>query len=408
MSVFGVGYSESNNSFQCGIEAASHALNSAGLQKNQIQVCFLFCTSRHDPHELTEGVKNVIGESRFVGGFTNGAIDNHHTGYDGFQAVVGVFQSDTVEIEMLMEEGIAFNEYETGKRLAEKIKEKKYPEDIQMLVFFDAVNRQKGYFQMNYGTPFLKGMEEVLPTWPNVAGARFLGDMSFKPTYQWFEKDIVQNSASAIIFKGDIQMDVQVMHGCTPASSYHTVTKSDGATILELNEVPVMDFLNRFFGEELAGNYQQLKFFVTMGKNYGDKWADFNAQDYVNRMCVGIDRKKGGLKMAEVDMVQGTEVQLMRRGFEMAYVEQQTRDIINEVEARNRKPIFALYLNCAGRAAAYSENSEEDAYYVRKAIKDRFPLLGIYEAGELAKVNGKLEVLDWTGIFCLFSEKNQA
>jgi len=404
MSVFGVGYSDLSKSYECGKVAASTAMAQAGLSKGEADCCMVFCTSRHDPKLFTDGLKSVIGESRFIGGYTNGASTNDASGYDGFQGIVGVFQSATVSIDLFLEEGIAFNEEKVGQNLARQILSSDLPEDVQMLIFFDAVNRQKGYFQMNYGTPFVKGMDKVLPSWPKVAGARFLGDMSFKPTYQWFENRLVQNSATAMIFKGDITMDVEIMHGCTPASAYHTITKTDGATILEINDIPALVFMEQLFGAELAQDFEQLKFFVTVGKNLGDKWGGFDAHNYVNRMCVGIDKKRGGLRMAEIDIVPGSEIQFMRRGYNMDYVEQQTSDIISRIIKQNRKPIFALYLNCAGRAATYSENTEEDTAYISKAIDGRFPMLGIYEAGELAMVENNLEILDWTGVFCLFSE----
>lgn len=346
-----------------------------------------------------------MGDVRLFGGYSNGAIDNTHVGYDGFQAVVGVFQSDEASIDLYKQEGIAFSEYETGKGLAQKIKADPLDQDSNLLIFFDAVNRQKGRFQMNYGAPFMQGIKEEWAFWPNIAGARLLGDMRFKPTYQWFGDELLQNAAMALAFRGNIQMEVKVLHGCTPASAYHTVTRTEGASVVEIDGEPALDFVGNIFGPELAEDYRKLKFFVTMGKNLGDKWALNSYTDYVNRMCVGIDEKRRGLRMAEVDLVEGTEFQLMRRGFEMDYVVDEVRATIENVKQSGRRPIFALYLNCAGRAASYSQNTEEDAHYLQRAIQNEFPVLGIYEAGEFAKVGGEFQVLDWTGVFCLFSEK---
>lgn len=404
MSKFGVGYSQSNHSYNCGKYAATKALENLNLPVEKVSICFLFCTSRHDPHEFFSGVKSVVSAARFIGGYSNGAIDNHHVGYDGYQAVVGLLSTDAT-IDLFMEPAIAFNEYKNGAKLGEQIMSH-YDKELsgQMLLFFDAVNRQKGYFQMNYGTPFLNGMKERLKTWPNIAGARIVGDMRFKPTYQWYESEVIQDAAIAMVIKDTLKMDVQVMHGCTPASAYHTVTAHNDALITEIDHIPALDFLERIFGKELSEDYQQLKFFVTIGRNTGDKWSSFQPEKYVNRMCVGIDVKNGGIRMAEKDLVTGTEIQFMRRGFDMEYVQSQTEASIAAIEGRGDVPIFGLYLNCAGRAAAYSDNSEEDATYVQRAIADRFPLMGIYEAGELALVGDTLEVLDWTGILCIFSE----
>jgi hypothetical protein len=404
-SVFGTGYSDIASSYDAGHEAARKAMDQAGLQKDEPDLCMLFCTSRHDAAEFEAGVRSVTGTNTCLfGGYANGTCTNTQMGYDGYQTAVGVLRSDTIRLHFYLQEGLAFNEYETGKGLANQIAETTFGSDPSVLVLFDAVNRQEGSFRMNYGAPFLKGMKEILGNWPRMAGARMLGDMKFKPTHQWVKNVMTQNSALALAMSGSVRMDTQVMHGCKPASAYHKVTATKGANILEIDGQPALEFVNNILGPELKGKYQEIKYFVTLGKNIGDKWGDFKPSNYINRMCVGVDVKSNGLFMAEMDFEPGTEIQLMRRSFEMDYVGELVTGLIKKVKDEGRRPLFALYLNCAGRAASYSENTDEDVRHVQKAINNEFPLIGMYEAGELAVVGGDLQVLDWTGIFCLFSE----
>lgn len=74
-----------------------------------------------------------------------------------------------------------------------------------------------------------------------------------------------------------------------------------------------------------------------------------------------------------------------------------------DVEREGRKPVFALYIDCAGRAAGYAGTDLEDALAVQKTIAGRAPLMGIYSGVEIASVGGRPRGLDWTGVFCLFS-----
>ncbi len=406
-SLFGVGFSESSNSLKAGISAISEALNQAGLSSTEVQLCFLFCTSRHDPEDFFQGVKGTLGNrTKFFGGYANGTCTNNQVGYDGYQTVVGVWGNTDITFDLMIQEGIAFQEYETGKALGLQINQKKYSKQPQMLLLFDAVNRLEGKFRMNYGTPFIKGMSETIGSWPKVVGARLLGDMKFKPTRQWLGDRMTQNSATALIMSGNIRMDYQIMHGCHPASAYHKVTAVKGANILELDHKPALDVVGNILGEDLRDNFQELKFFVTLGKNMGDKWENYNPGNYINRMCVGVDTESRSLYMAEMDLEEGMEVQLMRRSFEMEYVSVRTKKLIDKTKASDRRIIFGMYINCSGRAAAYSNNTDEDIRHVQVAVNGEFPLLGIYEAGELAMIGGELQVLDWTGLFCLFSEAN--
>lgn len=406
MSKFGVGFSEITDSLLAGKRAAEDALHLNALDLSKIRLCFLFCTSRHDPYAFMEGVRSVVKDCLLFGGYANGTITNEHAGYDGFQVAVGILESDSIEVDLFMQEGIAFNEYNTGQALAMKIRQKPFLPDPQILLLFDAVNRQHGRFQMNYGFPFLKGMKEIFKDWPNIAGARLIGDMKFKPTFQWFGHEIVQNSALALVLTGNICMDVLVLQGCRPASAYHTITATKGATVMEIDNLPAVKFMIEMGGAALMKDYRQFKFFVTLGENLGDKWELNNTSSYVNRMCVDVDVENNGLEMSEMGLVAGSEFQLMRREFDMNEMEQRVKNFITETKSAEKSPIFALYFNCSGRASAYSENTEEDVNHIQLAVDNRFPLLGIYEAGELAKIGSELQVLDWAGIFCLFSQKN--
>lgn len=405
-SSFGVGYSESSDSTKAAIHAAKGALNNAGLSSEEVQLCFLFCTSRHEADLFFAGVQSCFGpQVQFFGGYSNGACTNTEVGYDGYQTVVGVLGNTEAEFDLFIQEGIGFNEFETGKKLGAQISEKIKSGKRDMFLLFDAVNRLEGRFRMNYGTPFIKGMNETIGEWPNVIGARMLGDMKFKPTHQWCGKTMSQNAAMVLLMGGNIKMHSQIMHGCQPASAYHEVTAVKGASILEIDHKPALDVVQEILGDDLMDNPQELKFFVTLGKNMGDKWEAYNPGNYINRMCVGVDLKDKGLYMAEMDIDEGTEVQLMRRSFEMEYVSIRTRKHIEKVKSQNRRILFGMYINCSGRAAAYSNQTDEDVRHVQNAIGNEFPLIGIYEAGELAMIKGELQVLDWTGLFCLFTEE---
>lgn len=403
MSKFGVGFSELTDSRKAGSEAAERAIaNAGGVQ--MASLCFLFCTSRHLAAEFYEGVKSVVGTVPFIGGFANGVITNSDFGYDGYQCAVGILEANDIDIHMYLQEGIASNEYETGKNLFHQVA-KSDLEEASFILLFDAVNREKGFFQMNFGTPLFAGARSEIDGWPNIVGARMMGDMKFKPTSQWFGDRMISNAAMALAFSGNVEMDTVVLQGCYPASSYHKVTKADGATILEIDGRPALDFVAEFLGPTVHDDLQKIKFFVTLGKNLGDKWALDNTQ-YVNRMCVGVNPDVKGLIMAESDLTEGAEFQLMRRGFDLDKIESEIRNLVENVEERGRTPLFSLYFNCAGRATAYSHQNEEDAVYVQRAVHDRFPILGFYEAGELAKVAGDLQVLDWSGVFSLFSVRD--
>ena len=106
--------------------------------------------------------------------------------------------------------------------------------------------------------------------------------------------------------------------------------------------------------------------------------------------------------MFEQDLKTGSEIQLMRRSIDFGYMRKFVQELLARVE--NRKPFFALYIDCAGRTSSYSGTEGEEAVEIQKEIGDKVPLLGMYSGTEIAKVGSVMQPLDWTGVLSIFSE----
>jgi len=397
----GVGQSTNPNSSSAGRAAAQKALESASL--GQIDLALVFATAKHQLAALRDGIREVIGpDPQIVGGNAVGIVTRDSLGYDGTEAGVALFSSDSTVFHTALAEELAGNETETGARLGRQLLSNHLSPDDGLLLFYDTVNLTTDQLRLNMATPLIEGMSQEIPTWPNMAGMGLLGDMQLQPTQQLFGDRITQQSAMAIQFTGDLQMDTVIMHGCRPAGDYHTITKTDGAVVLEIDHRPALDVVGELLGADSDIGWDDYAFFVTLGVNKGDRYGAFREDDYANRMCIGVDEQRRGLIMFENDLRAGCDVQLMRRSLDVEYVGQRTRSLLAKLD--DRKPVFAFYIDCAGRAAAYCGLDEEDAVEVQKALPPGIPLLGVYSGVEIARVAGDVQALDWTGVLCLFSE----
>jgi hypothetical protein len=206
----------------------------------------------------------------------------------------------------------------------------------------------------------------------------------------------------ALVLSGGVQMDTIIMHGCKPSSDYHTITKAEWNAVLEIDGKPAVDAIAEMLGPDSDRGWEDYPFFVTLGVNKGDKFGEFNEEEYANRMVMAVDKERRGLIMFEPDLKEGFEVQLMRRSIDFDYIRERTEDLLRRVESR--KPFFALYIDCAGRASAFCGTEGEEAEEVQKVISSKMPLLGMYSGVEIAKVGGDIQALDWTGVLCVFSE----
>jgi len=398
----GAGYSENTDSFRAGLQAAQAAVAEAGAPPH---LALAYCTSKHDPHRLHAGVRSALGPSaRIVGGHSVGAITRDRLGYEGYQACVGALTLPGTAIHLFLERDIAGREFEVGRRLGGQLAGVSDDGWRSLLLTYDSLreNTPDRGPALNLATPLIAGMDETIGRWPSVAGVGVFGDLQFNPTYQFFDDQVMQQTASALLLCGDVRMDTIIMHGCEPAGRYHTITKAEGPVILEIDGRPALDIIAQLLGAEENQTVEDYPLFVTLGVNRGERFGPFREEDYANRLCMAVDKVRRGLVMFEDDLQAGSEVQLMRRSIDQKYVGTRCRELLRRLGGR--RPFFALYIDCAGRAAAYCGSEREEAEEVQHAIGSVMPLLGMYSGVEIAQVGHQIQALDWTGVLCIFSE----
>jgi hypothetical protein len=397
---FGVGFSEDSDSRSAGLAAAHAAWQEAGT--GQPCLALLFSTSRHDPHVLGAAVREVVGpQARLVGGYAVGIITNDHLAYDGYQVGVALLIGEDIDVQLFTAGGLADGEEDVGLRLGRQLAQARFVGSPCMLLLYDSVNRSSGRFELNMATPLLRGLRKAMPVLPVTAGAGLVGDMLCQATHQWVDDRVEEQTALALVLSGAVRMDTIIMHGCRPASRYHTITKTDGATVLEIDNRPALDMIADLLGSETDISWRDYSFFVTLGVNTGEEYS-FDEHRYVNRLCLRVDTKRQGLVMFEPDLQPGSRVQLMRRSVDMDYVRQRTEELLARLE--DRRPLFALYIDCAGRAGTYAGTEDEEAAQLQAVLAHRMPFLGIYTGVELGLVGGEVMPLDWTGVLCILSE----
>jgi hypothetical protein len=377
------------------------ALKQAGQEK-PCDLALLFATARHEARLLREAVVSVVGPATpIVGGASIGAIYKVRYGYAGDQIILAAVWLEGAGCEIVVEGGLAEGERETGRRLGAKLAALGLSPSSQAALFYDAIDASGGGMRMLMGTPLLAGLEDSLGFLPELIGAGLMGDYICSPTEQWTGGGVAAHQALGLVFSGGVRLDSVIMHGCLPATAYYTVTRADQQTILEIDGRPALTFVRQLLGPLIP--LESYPFFLIFGVNKGEKWGEFEEKSYAGRLCLALDRARDGIVMFEPDMVEGTEFQIMLRSLDLDYIPPRVESLFAKLEGEGRAPVFALYVDCAGRAAGYAGLDLEDALAVQRAVADRAPLMGIYTGAEIAPVRGRPSCLDWTGVFCLFS-----
>ena len=399
----GVGYSDIPDSVAAGKEAVEFALKQAG-RTQPCDLVLLFCTARHNQQVLRDAVSAVVGDNtRIFGGGAVGIITNETFGYAGDQVGVACIWLDGVGCDIFAQPGLLESEEQTGLRLGEQLAKAGVDKTSPVMLFYDAIDNTKEKVRLLMATWILAGLEKGLGFLPNLLGAGLQGDHICSSTSQYIGDGIGEHYAMAMAFSDDISIDSAIIHGCWPASQYYTVTKADGPVILEINGKPALQFMDELLGPAVTPD--EYPFFLLFGINHGERWEEYNEKNYASRLCLGIDKERGGIVMFEPDMVAGTEFQLMFRSLDLEYMKPKIEEVFDRLDGR--EPVFAMYIDCAGRCAGYGGVDLEDAFVVQQLVDKRVPLLGLYTGVEIASMGGRPRGLDWTGVFCLFS-KNKA
>jgi small ligand-binding sensory domain FIST len=194
-------------------------------------------------------------------------------------------------------------------------------------------------------------------------------------------------------------MDTIIMHGTRPIGTYHTITRAKDNVVYELDGKPALEVIYDLLGGSVE--WEDFPLLVTLGVNTGDKFGEYNEEEYASRLCLAVDKEQKALIMFENDLIEGSEVQLMQRNIDFKYIPLQ----VSKLKARlgKRKPILAFYIDCLGRVSGFSGLPQEESLEVIRALGD-IPFFGIFSGVEIANVGPDVKALDWTGVLCLFSE----
>jgi len=398
-----VAHSQLVDSRAAGQEAARAALDRLG--RADCSLVFLYATAAHDPVLLQAGVRDVVGnDARVVGGQTVGVITSDRVAEEGFEVGVAVLAAGTLEVRAAMEPDVSKGEFDAGRRLAHALtREAPIPHDAVLLLTYDIVLQQTGtVWSMNLAGPFLDGMSSALPDWPTVIGGGMTGDNNFSLAVQWADDHVATDAAMGVVISGGLRADTTILHGCAPTSRYHTVTRAEGVEVIEIDGRPALDVIYEVVGPNAASDIESFPMMLTLGVNHGDLYGQFREEDYVICVCRGVDTERRRLVMYNDDLVEGTQVQLMRRHIDFDDVRARTRQLVERLDGR--KPVLALYADCWARRSVMCGTNGEDAEIVRQALGDDVPLLGFYVGSEITRVGGRARATNYTGLLTILSE----
>jgi hypothetical protein len=405
----GIGYSNDQDSFRLGKKVAENAIKNGRIDAPTMIISF--CGGGVDHDAYFRGLQTLVGEKvPIIGGSAIGIITNEHLSYDGFPAGAAIIESDTLQHIEASANNLHKNEKLAGQRLAEKLSNSIGGK--LLLMFYDSIKKsptENSPPAINGSPPLIEGIEETLKLKVPIIGAGLIGDYNFSATKQFCGSFVESQCVIGSLLAGDFEPYFSVMHGCVPKDGiYHTITRAEGPILYELDGKPVIDIIDDQYGSNEWSTQLPVRR-LTIGVNYGEKYGEFNENQFVNRLIAGVLPEREGILLFEPDLAEGSEILFMLRNNKLMLesVQKNTSELFKKIIAKGEKPAFGLYIDCAGRTALLSETLTEEASEIQ-TIFNRYhaPLLGFYSGVEVAPLLGRSRGLDWTGVLLVLAENN--
>jgi len=403
-----VGYCNEPKAFLAGKSAAENAIKKGSIFSPDI--AFAFSSGRLDPDDFFEGVRSVVGpETPIVGGSALGIITNETIAYKNYPAGVAVIQSDRIKYNIGAVTGLDKDEELAGKKLAAKLANNQ--EGKAIIIFYDSIKippTEGSPPVLNASSPLIKGIEKEIKSNLPIFGAGLIGDYDFSTRTRMFCGAYADSqSAVGVLLAGDFTPYYRIMHGCSPLDGiYHRITKKEGSAIYELDGKPIIDIIDELYGNQQWRSQHPVDL-LTIGINHGGRFEEPQESNYVNRLITGMRPDGKGIEIFEPDLEPGAEIQFMLRDSArmIESAKKNSSELMDQIKTDGKKPIFGIYIDCAGRTADYSNTMTEEAAEVQKALNQHeIPLLGFYSGVEIAPFLQKSQGLDWTGVLLVLAE----
>ncbi|WP_045217205.1 FIST signal transduction protein [Desulfonatronovibrio magnus] len=393
----GVGWSSAVDAGQAGTEAGSAALSTLGSSRKP-GWALAFCGGRHDPETFLAALRQELGDIPVAGGSAAGCITNASLGYTGFECAVAVFGTDLARPRFILETGLDDKMKEVGTRLGRRLAREATPGAVTLL-FLDALRFAGPPPQPHVVSLLLDGMHAALEsTAPVLIGAGTITDHQFRGGYIFDGNGVCRHAALAIVLPPGISACTDLSHGCAPISGFHEITRAEGIVIHELDGRPTLEVLG-----SLGLKPALLPLHVGLSRKIGDPYGPDMESVFVNRLILSVDPETRSVSLFEADLKRGDWVQVMARG--NADMLAATHDATDRLiqKADTVRPFFALYVDCAGRAASFCGSEAEEAAIVQATLGDSVPLLGCYTGVQIASITGRGQSLNRAGVLTLLS-----
>jgi len=386
----GVGGSTQRASRAAGAEAARLALAQAGHEASLVLV---FATVGHDQRALLEGIVAETKTAPLVGCSGTGVITQAGSDESSFSVAVMVIASDTLQVRTVAGRDVSKGVEPAADAIAKAVRETSSPRVV--LMFPDGLKAN--------ATALLGAIDSRLSAPLPILGGSAGEVMRFDRTYQYFDGQVLEDAAVAVVLGGAFELDLEVTHGCTLLGLVHEVTDAEGGLVRELDGQPAWNVMREYVTHPEQGlNSADMPHLCVAQPLEGAAGGD---GDHLIRVPLGLDDATGAL-FFPAGLARGDEVTMARRDAER--VANNAVEAAERMQLRHvgRQPAFVLQFDCAGRGSSLFGRGATAQLIdpVQRVLGKDVRWIGFHSYGELAPIHGKNHFHQYTMALCAVYE----
>lgn len=241
-------------------------------------------------------------------------------------------------------------------------------------------------------------------TWLNKPGARFggvSGDATGHGPFSVWQngKGATQGYCELVI--NNVQIAVGASHGLKSISKPRKITQTSGYDVLSIANIHALPSLTTAWQKQSKSS--ELLPYHRLIAMYGNKAAQLERGDYNLASIITGNEENGSITLTKA-LHEGDWLSWAVRDVDAAQI-----DIVktsSELKQQlNAEPAFALLFSCMGRGPYFYDGGDQDLALL-KTLLPKLPIIGFYGNGEIAPIQGKNELLQYSAVLALFAENN--
>ena len=344
--------------------------------KNQLNtpdtdLIIIFASPQYIGPETQAVIARILKPKHLVGSSTGGIILSNGVTNRGI-AVIGINSNDinfgVSAIENIDDQDMHYAGFDLARKATLDLKSSHRE---VFIAFSEGIEKNS--------SQFIRGVKEALGGGFPVLGAISSGDYKYKKLSQFYQDQILQNSAVGLLLGGAFHLSFACKHRFKPLGMPRTVTKVNGPILCTIDDEPAIEIYKHFLGPEAEG----LKNVAlnSIAATYPLGFYLEESGQYLLRNI--IDILEDGSIVCHEGIPQGTEVHLMISNKESCHSSAIEAAELVKVSLADKPAKLILLFESLARHKILGRSSSNEIQGIRDVLGNTIPIAGMCSDGEI-------------------------